>query len=331
MFKLTWPRAFVLVLLIAASVVAFLRARELGLKHEAAAQKRAASAPRAFRLPSNAAGATSLLGGAREAVRTRFGAPVEMLTNADHFDVGVSLRFFYEDDRATALIVSVERARFNEAALRKWLGIGPGAIQMVGGRRLRAGWLPQDGPDAFSVALEPDAPASQATAAEGVYGPRRRTDAQEVPRPDRSPPARGLVRLAGELIRAFPVVPDALRSRCSARRSGTVTELACAKGVDALVDYQLADDGTWSTLTILGPRGTDEKEACVGWLQRHLPDAVPVAQRQQNDELRVYFTRGPTRYLVSFLTLPRPGAGASCSLMACLEDGRGHATACRPG
>lgn len=332
MFKLTWPRAFVLMLFLAASVATFLWARDLGLQRQAAQERRAANLPRAFRLPPMGAGAATLLGHTRAEVRATLGTPVEMLPEADHFDVGVSLRFFYERDRASALIVRVEGARLNEAALRRWLGIGPGALQTLGDRRLRAGWLTEDGPDSFSLTIEPEWPEVKEALGDEPPTRRRAGATRDTPFAGQSPvrASKGIVRLAGELVRTFPAVPDVLRARCVERSRDGMTELACRDAVDALVDYQLADDGTWATLTILGPRGTDEKETCRGWLERHVPDAVAVGQRQRDDELQVYFARGPTRYLVSFLTLPRPGAGASCSLMACLEDDKGNGRDCRP-
>ena len=101
MFKLTWPRAFVLMLFLAASVATFLWARDLGLQRQAAQERRAANLPRAFRLPPMGAGAATLLGHTRAEVRATLGTPVEMLPEADHFDVGVT----FDGDADRALLV----------------------------------------------------------------------------------------------------------------------------------------------------------------------------------------------------------------------------------
>lgn len=157
--------------------------------------------------------------------------------------------------------------------------------------------------------------------------------ADVTPRPRAKPKMRertsGLVRLAAELLREFPQVPDELKARCASSDRGGVVDLACQDGVDALVDYQLAKNGTWKTLTILGPQGTNNRAACRDWLVRNAPGAKPFGTRQRNDELQMYFVRGDTRFMASFLTMPRRDSGALCSVMACLEDGKGNGAACR--
>lgn len=155
---------------------------------------------------------------------------------------------------------------------------------------------------------------------------QRRPKATRKKAPER---ASGLVRLAAELLREFPALPDELKGRCDKRDRGHVVDFACRDGVDALVDYQLAKDGTWATLTILGPHQTNDRAACREWLVRNAPGAKPFGSRQRNDELQMYFVRGDTRFMASFLTLPRHNSGALCSVMACLEDGKGNGAECR--
>lgn len=154
----------------------------------------------------------------------------------------------------------------------------------------------------------------------------RRFPARRVEKSER---ATGLVRLAAELLREFPNLPDELRRRCDVRDRGAAVDIACRDGVDALVDYELAKDGTWATLAILGPHQTNDRMACRDWLVRNAPGAKPFGTRQKNDELQMYFVRGKTRFVASFLTLPRHDSGVLCSVMACIEDGKGNGSACR--
>ena len=322
--KLTWSRAFVLVAFIALSAALFLWAREQGQRREPAARLRAAQEePRpALLLPRRGAGAASLLGKSRTEVRAALGEPSEVVGPVDVFELGVPLRFRFEGDRAKALLVTVKDRPQHDVAVRRWLGLGAGSQVELGALSLAVGSLPGE-PETLEVSVV------ETRRAEAPKVPRRAESGAEKPVGGTKAGSR-IVRLAAELLRSFPAIPNALVERCAATERGPVRDVTCADGVDAPVDYTAAKDGSWATLTLLGPPGTDGKAACRQWLLDNVPGARADGRRQQDDELQEYYLRDGTRYLLSYLTLVHAGAGARCSIMACREDGKGHGTACRP-
>lgn len=267
-----------------------------------------------FSLPGDGIEAARVLGRPRSDVRRVMGTPELSTEDTDVFHGEVVLQVHYLGDRANSLVVGAPQAARHERYVRRWLHLpGDGPLTMNGTALQLALFVGDD--DRLGVEL----PAADLA----LPLPTVRTAIARAPATVSATQATGNL-----LLRAFPKLPDNVRSKCRAQGRAGSRGLDCA-GFDSGVSYEVDEHEVPQTLTLLDPPVANTLEKCRSVLLSSVPELIATHQLKEPPVTeKEYFASDTVQALVVWAPEHGFRTHPSCSVMACVK-GSGRNT-CTP-